>query len=100
MNAVINSSNLTLTMSDVDKSRHDSRDSFSSSLDGDSEHGVGFLTGRSKRPAKSGSKLPGYLAFAAVAVLWVLSLVSAVKLSSRGCSGDGFATGFETDLGK
>lgn len=86
-------------MSDVDKSGHDSGDSLSS-LDEDSEHDIGLLTGQQKSFARTGSKLRGYLVFAAVAVLWILSLVSAIKLSSRGCSRDGFAAGFDTDLGE
>lgn len=86
-------------MSDVDKSEHDLGDLLSS-LDEDSEHGIGLLTGQQQHFARSGSKLTCYLTYAAIAVLWILSLVSAVSLSSRGCSKDGFAAGFDTDLGE
>lgn len=87
-------------MLDVDNSQRDSRDSLSSSLDEDSEHWIGLLTGQQHSISRSGGKLRCYLAYAAAAVLWILSLVSAVKLSSRGCSKDGFAAGFDTDLGE
>lgn len=86
-------------MSDIDKSKHDSED-LVSSLDEDSEHGIGLLTGQQQHVARSGSKLRCYLTYAAIALLWILSLVSAVSLSSRGCSKDGFAAGFDTDLGE
>ncbi|KAI7779588.1 hypothetical protein LA080_000700 [Diaporthe eres] len=84
-------------MSDVDKSEHDPGDSLSP-LDEDSEHGIGLLTGQQQHFAGSGSKLTCYLTYAAIAVLCFLSLVSAVSLSSRGCSKHGFAAGFDTDL--
>lgn len=87
-------------MPDVDKSEHDPRDSLSSSSDEDSEHGIGLLTGQQRRLTRPGSKTRGYLAYTTAVVLWILSLVSAVKLSLRGCSKDGFAAGFDTDLGE
>lgn len=78
-------------MPDVDRSE-----------DGDeySEHGVGLLTGQQRHFSKPGSKLRGYLAYAATTVLWILSLMLTVKLSSRSCRIDGFASGFDTDLGE
>lgn len=87
-------------MPDVDKSEYDSRDSILASIDEDSEHGVGLLTGQQKLFSIPGSKLQGYLVYATIAVLWILSLFSTAKLSSRGCSKDRFAAGFETDLGE
>lgn len=87
-------------MQDVDKSGHGSRGLLSSSSDEDSEHGIGLLSGQQQRFARSEGKARGYLAYATAVVLWILSLVLAVKLSSRGCSKDGFAAGFDTDLGE
>lgn len=87
-------------MLDVDKSEHGSRDLLCTSVDEDSEHGVGLLTGKQRLFLRPGSNLRGYLVYATIAVLWILSLFSIAKLSSRGCSKDGFAAGFDTDLGE
>lgn len=87
-------------MSDVDKSEHGSRDSLSTSVDEDSEHGVGLLTGQQRLFSRPRSNLRGYLVYAAIAVLWILSLFSTARLSSKSCSKDGFAAGFDTDLGE
>ena len=85
-------------MSDVDKCEHGSRDLLCTSVDEDLEHGVGLLTGQQR--LLPGGNLRGYLVYATIAVLWILSLFSTAKISSRGCSKDGFAAGFDTDLGE
>lgn len=87
-------------MSDVDRSENGSRDLLPTSSDEYSEHGVGLLTGQQRHFSKPGSKLRGYLAYAATTVLWILSLMLTVKISSRSCRKDGFASGFDTDLGE
>lgn len=87
-------------MSDFEKSEHGSRDLLCTSVDEDSEHGVGLLTGKQRLFKRPGSNLRGYLVYATIVVLWILSLFSTARISSRGCSKDGFAAGFDTDLGE
>lgn len=87
-------------MSDVDKSEHGSRDLLCTSVDENLEHEVGLLTGKQRFFSRPGSNLRGYLVHATIAVLWILSLFSTARISSRGCSKDGFAAGFDTDLGE
>jgi len=82
----------------TEETMYEDRLSLSSSTDDTSQgDNAGLLSGR-RRAAKNNKRIVVYCA--AVAMLWISSLILVMKITQGHCPRDGFAYGFDTDLGK